>query len=85
MDTAGFRFGQVSAIHDPDFLPGGAKYDDLPGMLAVAAPAPLFLAGEGDALPELVASAYRRRRRTGRRSVGPDPDAARSTRRSTGC
>jgi hypothetical protein len=58
-DTAGFRFGQVSAIHDPDFLPGGAKYDDLPGMLAVAAPAPLFLAGEGDAIPELIASAYR--------------------------
>ncbi|NLX55943.1 MAG: acetylxylan esterase [Planctomycetaceae bacterium] len=58
-DTAGFRFAQVSAIHDPNFLPGGAKYDDLPGMLAVAAPAPLFLAGEGDAPPELVASAYR--------------------------
>jgi len=57
-DTAGFRFGHVSAIHHPDFLPGGARYDDLPGMLAMAAPAPVFLMGEGDAMPEPVASAY---------------------------
>ncbi len=34
VDTGGFRFAQVSAMHDPDFLPGGAKYDDLPGMLS---------------------------------------------------
>ena len=54
----------MSAIHDPDFLPGGAKYDDLPGMLAVAAPAPLFLAGEGDAIP----ATHRSRLSRGRRS-----------------
>ncbi len=57
-DTGGFRFGQVSEIYDPDFLPGGAKYDDLPGMMAVAAPAPLWVSGEGETLPEPVAAAY---------------------------
>jgi dienelactone hydrolase len=76
VDTAGFRFGQVSAIHDPDFLPGGAKYDDLPGMLAVAAPAPLFLTGEGDTLPELIASAYRAAGAPDAAQVGPARDPA---------
>lgn len=46
INSHGFRFQQVSDIRDPRLLPGGAKYDDLPGMLAVAAPAPLWLAGE---------------------------------------
>jgi hypothetical protein len=56
--TAGFRFGHVLDIHSPDFLPGGAKYHDLPGMLAVAAPAPLWVAGEGGGVPTIVAAAY---------------------------
>ena len=46
VDTAGFRFAQLTAIDDPDFLPGGAKYLDLPGMAALSAPLPLWLAGE---------------------------------------
>jgi hypothetical protein len=33
IDTRGFRFGKVLDIHDPNFLPGGAKYGDLPGVL----------------------------------------------------
>jgi len=33
IDTAGFRFSKVLDIHDPNFLPGGAKYGDLPGVL----------------------------------------------------
>lgn len=56
--TGGFRFGAVTAIHSPDFLPGGAKYDDLPGMLAVAAPGPLWLAGESEPSAFVVAAAY---------------------------
>jgi len=47
IDTGGFRFGTVLEIQSVDFLPGGAKYDDLPGMLSLAAPKPLWLAGEG--------------------------------------
>ncbi len=35
IDTAGFRFGRLTAIDEPDFLPGGAKYGDLPGMIAL--------------------------------------------------
>jgi hypothetical protein len=57
--TAGFRFGKVLDIHSPDFLPGGAKYDDLPGLLAVAAPHPLWLAGESPEAGPLPLAAYR--------------------------
>ena len=59
IDTAGFRFAKLTAIDDPDFLPGGAKYLDLPGILALSAPCPLWLAGEGHAGPPVVAAAYR--------------------------
>lgn len=31
--TGGFRFAQVTDVHDPRFLPGGAKYGDLPGLI----------------------------------------------------
>ena len=52
---------QVSTRHyrDPQFLPGGAKYLDVPGLLALGAPQPLWLAGEGKSLPLLV-EAYQR-------------------------
>ena len=33
IDMRGFRFGNVLDIHDANFLPGGAKYADLPGVL----------------------------------------------------
>jgi len=59
VDTGGFRFASVASIDDPAFLPGGAKYDDLPGALAVAAPGPLWLAGEGRRLPAVIDAAYR--------------------------
>ena len=58
IDTAGFRFANVAKLDDPDFLPGGAKYDDLPGMIALAAPHRLWLHGEADT-PPVVAAAYR--------------------------
>ena len=59
VDTAGFRFARVAALDDPDFLPGGAKYLDLPGMLALSAPGSLWLAGEGTTAPPVVAAAYK--------------------------
>jgi len=58
VDTGGFRFARVNSFRDPDFLPGGAKYLDLPGFLALAAPCPLRLAGEGPTAPAIVAAAY---------------------------
>ncbi len=48
IDTDGFRFHKVNDIRSVDFQPGGAKYDDLPGMLALGSPGKLWLAGEKD-------------------------------------
>jgi len=59
VDTAGFRFARIAALDDPDFLPGGAKYLDLPGILALSAPGWLWLAGEGPDEPPVVAAAYK--------------------------
>ena len=58
VETNHFRFGQVLDYRDPMFLPGGAKYLDLPGMIALGAPRPLWLAGEGEE-SEIVTAAYR--------------------------
>lgn len=46
IDTAGFRFGQLTSDLDIDFLPGAPKYGDLPGLLSLAAPQRTFVAGE---------------------------------------
>jgi dienelactone hydrolase len=56
--TGGFRFGRVLDIHDVNFLPGGAKYGDLPGMLSLGAPGKLWLSGEGERAPELLNKLY---------------------------
>jgi hypothetical protein len=46
VETGGFRFGAVSDYRDPGFLPGGAKYLDVPGLMAMNAPGELWVAGE---------------------------------------
>ncbi len=46
IDTQGFRFEEVDGIRHPDFLPGGARYLDLPGFLLAAPPGPLWISGE---------------------------------------
>jgi hypothetical protein len=58
IDTAGFRFAQLNDFADANFLPGSVKYGDLPGILALAAPRPLWLAGEGKQAPAIVRAAY---------------------------
>jgi dienelactone hydrolase len=58
IDTGGFRFAQLTDIYDADFLPGAAKYGDLPGLLALAAPARLWLAGEGNQAPPVTTAAF---------------------------
>lgn len=57
VNTSGFRFGKLLDYRDANFLPGGAKYGDLPAMLALVAPAKLLLYGES-ALPALTKQAY---------------------------
>ncbi|MBN2477060.1 MAG: acetylxylan esterase [Pirellulales bacterium] len=59
IDMAGFRFARLTAIDDPDFLPGGAKYGDLPAFVALSAPCPVWLADAGSEIPKIVAAAYR--------------------------
>jgi len=59
-DTGGFRFAKLTSFDDPDFLPGGAKYLDLPGTAALCTPAPLQLLGEPHAQTfAVVTAAYR--------------------------
>lgn len=58
VDTRGFRFGALKSYRDPDFLPGALKYGDLPGLLALSAPQPLTLLGEGGKVPDEVLAAY---------------------------
>ena len=59
VDTAGFRFANLAAFDDPDYLPGGAKYHDLPGMVALSAPHPTCLIGEGPQAPDVVSAAFK--------------------------
>jgi dienelactone hydrolase len=59
IDTSGFRFGKILDLHDPNFLPGGAKYGDLPALLALGAPGRTWVAGEPDDGNALVPSQYR--------------------------
>ncbi len=58
IDTQGFRFAQLRDYRDPRFLPGGAKFLDVPGLLALGAPQAVWLAGEKSD-PDLVRQAYR--------------------------
>ena len=46
IQTQGFRFGDLTDFKDLDFLHGGAKYGDLPGMLALGSPSELWVANE---------------------------------------
>jgi hypothetical protein len=59
IDTAGFRFGKVPDIYSPDLAPGGAKYGDLPGVLAASAPTKLWLSGESGTGSEFVKNQFR--------------------------
>ncbi len=47
VDTDGFRFGKIADYRDPMFLPGAAKYLDVPGLITLNKKLPLRLQGEG--------------------------------------
>ena len=46
VDLGNFRFGAILDYRDPEFLPGGAKYLDLPGLITLNASLPLWRRGE---------------------------------------
>ena len=58
INTNGFRFGKILNYRDVDFLPGGSKYLDLPGMLVAVPTKPLWLAGEST-VPTVVAEVFK--------------------------
>jgi hypothetical protein len=58
IDTEGFRFADLTDVYDVNFVPGAAKYNDLPGVLALIAPTKLWLAGEGKEAPSIVRAAF---------------------------
>ena len=58
VDTQGFRFGDLTSYRHPDFLVGAVKYGDLPALLALSAPHPLWIGGEKGSTPKVVTSAY---------------------------
>jgi hypothetical protein len=80
IDTQRFRFAALTDIYDIDFLPGGARYDDLPGMLALAADVRLWLAGEGRKAPDVVEAAYRAAEKLDRLTIDDGPAAGVATR-----
>src|SRR5215207_6458028 len=57
IDTGSFRFAKILDYRDPQFLPGGAKYLDLPGLLILGAPHRLWIAGD-KSMTELVSGTY---------------------------
>ncbi|MCA9132065.1 MAG: acetylxylan esterase [Planctomycetales bacterium] len=58
VDTQGFRFADITSIRDVNLLPGMVKYGDLPAILALNAPHPLWIGGEAGQLPPVVQAAY---------------------------
>ncbi len=62
LDTQGFRFGKVLDLHDPNFLPGGAKHGDLPAMLSLAQDKTPWIKGEAAPAPGGTAVAHLIRR-----------------------
>jgi len=58
VNTEGFRFADLKDIYDIDFIPGAAKYDDLPGLLSLVAPLRIWLMGEGEKVPSVVKATF---------------------------
>ncbi|MCA9146501.1 MAG: acetylxylan esterase, partial [Planctomycetales bacterium] len=76
IDTQLFRFSSVRDLHSPDFLPGGAKYDDLFGMLSLAAPTPLWFHEESALVTWPISAAYHAERVTANFHRSSDSSAA---------
>ena len=59
VDTQGFRFKNLTDYRHPDFLVGAVKYGDLPALLALSAPHPLWIGGENRTTSKIVRAAYK--------------------------
>jgi hypothetical protein len=56
--TGGFRFATITNAYDPMLVPGAIKYGDVPGLLSLIAPRPLWISGEGPQAPPMTTAAY---------------------------
>ncbi len=59
IDTRAFRFADLTDYRDPDFVPGAVKYGDLPAVLALSSPDPLWIGGEQGQIPSTTLRTYR--------------------------
>lgn len=59
VDTQGFRFGNLLNYQDPSFMPGGAKYGDLPGIVSLSAPEKLMVLGETRETAPFIVATYK--------------------------
>jgi hypothetical protein len=59
VDTDGFRFGKLTDYRSPDFMPGGAKYGDLTGIVSLTAPDKLMVIGETKETAPYVVATYK--------------------------
>ena len=57
IDTAGFRFTNLTDWKHADFLPGAVKYGDISTLLSLSAPNDLWIGGE-ESMPSIVTTAY---------------------------
>ncbi|PAY18136.1 acetylxylan esterase [Rhodopirellula sp. SM50] len=58
LDSGGFRLNSVADYSDEHFVPGAAKYFDLPGLLSLRAPSALTIRGEANGAMGLVQKVY---------------------------
>lgn len=59
VDTEGFRFAAITDIRDVNLLPGAVRYGDVPGILALCAPAKLCIVSENPETIALATTAYK--------------------------
>jgi len=76
VDTEGFRFAGLTSYRDPNFLPGAVKYGDLPALLALSAPHPLWIGGEEGERPRVVSRSYASAGSSGKVHSSPLQNAA---------
>ncbi|MBN1853405.1 MAG: acetylxylan esterase [Pirellulales bacterium] len=56
--TGGFRFSHLDRFDHPAFLPGAVKYLDLPGLIALNAPYPVWIAEETETTLKVARQVY---------------------------
>ncbi len=58
IDAGDFRFAALGHYSDVNFFPGAVKYGDLPGLLSLAAPHPLWIGGNSGSVADVIAACY---------------------------